>query len=64
MGIFDYDEEKIQGLYHRAWIESGRGFVDPRKYEYLDKALYMYARQHGCSYDDALVLAKTGSKMF
>ena len=23
-------------------------------YDYLDKALYMYARQHNCSYDDAI----------
>ena len=35
-------------------FESGREFVDPRKYDYLDKALYMYARQHNCSYDDAI----------
>lgn len=56
MGLFDVDEEKLQGFYHRAWLEANRGFVDPRKYPYLDKAIYMYAREHGCSYDDALIL--------
>lgn len=62
MGLFDVDEEKLQGFYHRAWLEANRGFVDPRKYPYLDKAIYMYAREHGCSYDDALIIAKTGKK--
>ena len=60
MGLFDITEEKLQGLFHRAWVESGRGFVDPRRYPYLDKALYMYAKEHGCSYDDAVVIAKRG----
>lgn len=63
MGIFDYDEERIQLLYHRAWLEANRGFVDTRKYPYLDKALFIYAKEHGCSYDEALVLAKTGKHM-
>lgn len=62
MGIFDYDEEKIKDLYHRAWLEAGRGFVDTRKYPYLDKALYMFARENNCTYDDALILAKTGKR--
>lgn len=25
--------------------------------------LYIYAREHNCSYDDALIFAKTGKKM-
>ncbi len=29
----------------------------------LDKALYIYAKEHGCSYDEALIFAKTGEKM-
>ena len=62
MGILDYDEERIKGLYHRAWLEAGRGLVDTRKYPYLDKALYMFARENDCSYDDALILAKTGKR--
>ena len=31
MGLFDIDDEKLQAFYHRAWLESNRGFVDPRK---------------------------------
>ena len=62
MGLFDYDEERIKGLYHRAWLEANRGFVDTRKYDYLDKALYMFAKENNCSYDEALILAKTGKK--
>lgn len=60
MGLFDVDEQNLQSLYHRAWIEANRGFVNPRKYPYLDRALIVYAREHGCTYDDALLLAKTG----
>ena len=39
MGLFEVDEEKLKGLYHRAWVESGHGFVDPRKYSYLNHAI-------------------------
>ena len=63
MGIFDIDDVKLRAFYHRAWLEANRGFVDPRKYPYLDTALLIYAGQNGCSYDEALVFAKTGKKM-
>jgi hypothetical protein len=62
MGLFDIDEEKLQALYHRAFVESGYGFVDPRKYPYLDRALFVYAGDHKCSYDNALMIAKIGTK--
>lgn len=62
MGIFDVNDEKLQILYHSAWLECNRGFVDPRKYPYLDKALLQYARENKCTYDDALILAKTGKR--
>ncbi len=62
MGLFDMDEQKIQALYHRAWVESGRGFVDPRKYPYLNKALIQYARENHCSFDEAWMLAKNGRR--
>lgn len=58
VGLFDVNDEKLQALYHRAWVESGMGFVDPRKYDYLNRALMQYARENGCSYDQALVIAK------
>lgn len=63
MGLFDVDEEKLQVLYHRAWHESGMGFVDPRKYPYLNKALIQYAKENNCSYDQAWILAKTGKRV-
>lgn len=56
------DDTKLQAYYHRAWLEANRGFVDPRKYEYLDNSIFLYAKEHDCSYDDALVFAKTGKK--
>lgn len=62
MGLFDIDESKLQNFYHRAWLECNRGFVDPRKFIYLDKAIIQFARENGCSYDDAFVLAKTGKR--
>lgn len=64
MGLFDIDDDKLQAFYHRAWLEANRGFVDPRQYPYLDKAIIQYARENGCTYDEALILAKTGKKMF
>ena len=63
MGFFDFDEDKIKALYHRAWLECNRGHVNPREYPYLDKALCMFARENNCSYDDALILAKTGKRV-
>ena len=62
MGLFDVTDEKLQAFYHRAWLEANRGFVDPRKYPYLDKAIFIYAKEHNCSYDEALILAKTGEE--
>lgn len=61
--IFEVSDEKLQAFYHRAWLEANRGYVDPRKYPYLDKAIYIYAREHECSYDDAYLFAKTGKKL-
>ena len=53
MGIVDtlleVTDERLKALYHRAWLEENRGFVDTRK--------------HNCSYDEAMIFAKTGKKM-
>lgn len=64
MSFFEVDDQKLQALYHRAWHEAHMGFVDPRRYPYLNRALMVYAREHNCSYDEALVIAKTGRKTF
>ena len=63
MGMFDIDEAKLRALYYRAELEANRGYVETRKYPYLDKALMIFAQQNGCSYDDALVFAKTGKRL-
>ena len=63
MGLLDIDDEKLQAFYHRAWLEANRGFVDPRKYPYLDRAIIQYARTHNCTYDQAFTLAKTGKEL-
>ena len=63
MGLFDVTDEKLQAFYHRAWLEANRGYVDPRRYPYLDKAIFVYAREHGCSYDEAWIFAKTGKRL-
>ncbi len=63
MGLFDVDEKKLQALYHRAWVECGRGFVDAKKYTYLDHAIRQFAIENRCSYDDAYILAKTGNRV-
>lgn len=64
MGIFDMTDDKIRALYHRAWLEANRGFVEFRKYPYLEHALYQYARENNCTLDEALIFAKTGKKLF
>lgn len=46
MILFEVDEDKIKALYYRAWLECNRGFVAPRKYLYLYKALFMFAREN------------------
>lgn len=61
--IFDIDDDKLKALYHRAWLESNRGAVNTRQYPYLDRALIQYARKYNCSYDEALIFAKTGKKL-
>ena len=54
MAFYDIDDDKLQAYYHRAWLEANRGFVDPRKYRYLDDAIMYYTRENNCTYDEAL----------
>lgn len=51
MGLFDINDEKLQAFYHRALVEANYGFVNPRKFPYLDRAIMQYARENNCSYD-------------
>ena len=64
MGLFDVTitEEQLRAYYARALVEAGFGFVDPGKYPYLDRAVRLYAQQHGCSYDSAFIYAMSGKK--
>lgn len=62
--LFGINDDKLRALYHRAEIEAGLKWVDPRKYPYLDQAIIQYVRTYGCTYDQALLLAKTGKKTF
>ena len=62
MGLFEITDEKLQMFYHKAWLAANRGYVDPKKYQDLDRALFIYAKEHECSYDEALLFAKTGEK--
>lgn len=64
MGLFDVSEESIKGLYQRAVTDSGHGCVDPRAYPDLDRELRAFAKLNNCSYDEALLLAKTGKKPY
>ena len=57
MGLLEVTDLKLRELYHRARIESNGAKVDPRKYPYLDRAISVYAKAHGCTYDDALIFA-------
>ncbi len=60
MGIFGgTSKETIRAMYHRAWKEAKGGFVDPRRYPYLDKELRLYAKENNCSYDEAIKVAKS-----
>ena len=63
MGLFDITDDRLKDLYHEAELDTNRGFVDTRNHPNLDRALVFYAKEHNCSYDDALIFAKTGKKM-
>ena len=55
MGIISgSSKETLKAMYHRARKEAGGGFIDPRRFTYLDKELRLYAKEHGCSYDEAV----------
>ena len=42
--LFRVDDTRLQTFYHRAWLETDRGYVDPRKFPYLDRSIIIYAR--------------------
>lgn len=46
MGLFDITDEKLQMFFHKAWIAANKGFVDPKRYPDLDRALYIYANDN------------------
>ena len=64
MGLLDVNKDRLMSLYKKAWYECDRGYVDPRKFPDLDSALYQFACENHCTYDEAFILAKTGKKMF
>ena len=57
MGLFDINDEKLQEFYNMALFEANYGFVNPRKFPYLNCAIMQYARENNCSY---LVDKETG----
>ena len=60
MGLFDIDDEKLKALYHRAELEANRGYVSTRDYPYLDKALFIYAKEHNCLQMNGKMILMTG----
>ena len=66
MGIFDTlfgsSDTRLIDAYERAYREANRGFVDPRRYPYLDRELATYAKENDCTYEEAFIFAKTGKK--
>ncbi len=63
MGLFfGASNASVQAMQKRAFVESKGGAVDPRKYEYLDRELRLYAKQNNCSYNDAVRVSKSFGK--
>ncbi len=62
MGLFDINDDRLQAMYNKAWVDEGHGFVDPRNHPELDHELMAYATYNNCSYDEALTLAMTGKR--
>ena len=58
-----YEDEVVKAAYKRAWLNADRGFVNPRDYPELNRAVQAYAIRNNCSYDEAFIFAKTGKKM-
>ena len=59
----DYEDQVLKAAYKRAWYQANRGFVNPRDYPELNRAVQAYAIRNHCSYDEAYIFAKTGKKM-
>jgi len=57
-----YEDAALKAAYKRAWYQANRGFINPRDYPELDRAVQSYAKQNHCSYDEAFIFAKTGQK--
>lgn len=49
---------KITSFLSKSMVEANRGFVDPRKYPYLNHAIIQYARTYNCTNNQTLILAK------
>ena len=66
MGLFDIligsSDTRLVDAYERAYREANRGYVDPRRYPYLDRELATYAKENACTYEEAFIFAKTGKK--
>ncbi len=60
--LFGTNDTRLIDTYQRAWVDSGRGYVDPYKYPDLDRELKVYARENNCTYKEAYIFAKTGKK--
>ena len=54
----DYEDQVLKAAYKRAWYQANRGFVNPRDYPELDRAVQAYAIRNHCSYDEAYIFAK------
>jgi len=54
---------RLRTQYRRALHDVHFGFVNPQEHPFLDRALTHYAVTHHCTYDEALIFAKTGRKV-
>ncbi|MCR4648864.1 MAG: hypothetical protein K5776_07275 [Lachnospiraceae bacterium] len=60
--LFGTNDVRLRDAYNRAWWEADRGYVNPRKYSYLDRELRAYAQDNNITYEEAFLFAKTGRK--
>jgi len=60
---FDMDKKFLQARYKKALWDSRKISLFPRENAELDRFVYMYAKEHGITFDQAFIIAKTGKEI-
>ena len=63
MGLFNMDDDNLKMTYEKSILDAGGDAFKADRDPDVEQAVCMYAEQHGCSYDDAWMVATTGKRL-